>query len=164
MKETPEAAQPRVADPGSHSQPQQSGEESWGGWGNWGGSDWGRGWGYWYGQPHANYWDQWAYGRAWEGDSWSQTLRRPVTSDLFDCPETPSTRTPPRTSTTGSEEKGDTNTDPETPEKDGESSEVLAEREKRRKAAHAKYMRFARSLTGLGLKSTCTLDCEQLAL
>ncbi|OLQ13715.1 hypothetical protein AK812_SmicGene2205 [Symbiodinium microadriaticum] len=133
-EETPKATQPRVADsdPRSQSQPGHSGDESCSGWYDWGGqSDYvGRGWGYWYGQPYGNYWDQWSYGKAWVDHTkggWSSVLRRPSTSDLFDCPETPQTRTPPKTNGTTKEKESADKTNeraPETPTKEGESDEV----------------------------------------
>ena len=153
-EETPKATQPRVADSDlrSQSQPGHSGDESWSGWHDWGGQSeyGGRGWGYWYGQPYGNYWDQWSYGKAWVDHTkggWSSVLRRPSTSDLFDCPETPQTRTPPKTNGTAKEKES------------ADKTSERAPKPPQRKVNRMRFEKKRRDDERLPMPSTCGL-CE----
>ena len=137
-------------------QKQQYWGQDWGGrnWGYWYSQDASRGWGsgdhYWSRPANAGSGEKWVWD--YSANDWRSVLMRPSTRDLFDDTPTPPTkpsRTPDKSSSGSStrklREEGHSAGDEA---KEQEDDEEKKEKEANRLKAHAKYMRFYRSLEG----------------
>ena len=132
-------------------------DSNWNAW-----NDWGRGWGYWYNDNRwadwGNHGDGWGWAGqnqrndAWKHTTWGGALSRPATCDLFAYERTPHTK--PNRSPSGKTDQPNGQSNKERGDKmdeDQAKAQVELEEEEKKKAElkkamHAKYMRFYRSL------------------
>ena len=141
----------------AQAEPSNSKTESWGeGWSWSEDSDRGRGWGYWY---SGNTWGSCKDWDAWEkNDNWKSVTLRPSTCDLFDVPDTPPVKTPKPSPEKAKSAKDAEKDSGQKPEATTAEDEAL---DQKRKAAHAKYMRFYRSLEGQWYRCSLRL-CQNI--